>query len=401
LSIALLAACSPSPPPPAGAAAPPPPAVGVITVSPQPVALQTELPGRVEALRTAQVRARVGGVVQERLFREGSDVQAGQVLMRIDPAPYQAALDAAQAQLQRAEAAAGQARLTAERYQPLAAIQAVSQQDLANAEAASRVAQADVAAARAAVQTARLNLGHATVTAPIAGRIGRALVTEGALVSATEATPLAVIQQVGRLRQLHAVQRRAAAACGARSPPAACSARATAWPCASCWKTAASCRGPGRLLFSDLTVDAGTGQVTLRAEVPNPEGLLLPGPVRARAPGAGHAAGRRAGAAAGGDAHAAGRHAAGGRRRRPAAAAHGAHRRRDGRPVDRRRGPAGRRTRHRRRLPEAGRPRLAGQARALAATGGPRGSARQRRGQPLSRDGAWPASSSTAPSSRG
>ena len=277
LAAALATACSPSAPPPAAAAAPPPPRVGVITVAPEPVALQTELPGRVEALRTAQVRARVGGVVQQRLFREGSDVAAGQVLMRIDPAPYQAALDAAQAQLQRAEAAAAQAQLTADRYRPLAAIQAVSQQDLATAEATSRVAQADVAAARAAVQTARLNLGHATVTAPIAGRIGRALVTEGALVSATEATPLAVIQQVGSVyvnftqSSAELLQIRRALAAGRLQRQGDGVAVRIAL------EDGSELPRPGRLLFSDLSVDAGTGQVTLRAEVPNPEGLLLPG----------------------------------------------------------------------------------------------------------------------------
>lgn len=271
----LLGACSPPPPP--TAAMPPPPAVGVITVRPEAIALQTELPGRVEALRAAQVRARVGGVVQQRLFREGSDVSAGQVLMRIDPAPYQAALDAALAQLQRAEAAAGQARLTAERYQPLAAMQAVSQQDLAAAEAADRVARADVAAARAAVQTARLNLGHATVTAPIAGRIGRALVTEGALVSATEATPLALIQQVGRVyvnftqSSGELLQLRRALADGRLQR------QGDGVEVRIALEDGSELSRPGRLLFSDLAVDAGTGQVTLRAEVPNPDGLLLPG----------------------------------------------------------------------------------------------------------------------------
>jgi membrane fusion protein (multidrug efflux system) len=280
LAALLLAACGDDAPEPAGGAAPPAPAVGVITVQLQPVVLQTELPGRVEALRTAQVRARVNGVVQRRLFREGSAVEAGQPLYRIDPAPYQAALDSAQAALMKAEAALAQATLTAERYRPLAAARAVSDQDLANAEAARRLAEADVAAARAALQTARINLGHAEVTAPIAGRIGRALVTEGALVSATEATPLALIQQVGSVyvnftqssSELLRLRRHGsgAAATGAR-------AEDPVVPVHIVLDDGSVLPQPGRLLFSDLSVDAGTGQVTLRAEVPNPDGLLLPG----------------------------------------------------------------------------------------------------------------------------
>ncbi len=263
--------------PAAPGAAPPPPPVGVVIVQPQPVALQSELPGRVEALRTAQVRARVNGVVLQRLFREGSDVQAGQVLVRIDPAPYQAALDSALAQQQRAQAALAQARATAERYRPLAEVQAISAQTYADAEAARTLAEADVAAATAAVATARLNLGYATVTAPIAGRIGRSLVTEGALVSAAEATPLAVIQQVGSVYvnftqssgDLLRLQR-AVAEGRLRKSGDAVAVRIVL-------DDGSELPQRGRLLFSDLAVDAATGQVTLRAEVPNPQGLLLPG----------------------------------------------------------------------------------------------------------------------------
>jgi membrane fusion protein (multidrug efflux system) len=286
LSLALLgAACSDG----GGSAAPagggmqmPPPQVGVVTVQPEAVALQTELPGRVEALRTAQVRARVNGVVQQRLFREGSEVRAGQPLMRIDPAPYQAALASSQAQLQRAEAAAAQARLTAQRLRPLADMQAVSEQDAVNAEAQQQVAQADVAAARAAVQVAQLNLSYATVTAPIAGRIGRALVTEGALVSAAEATPLALIQQTSTVlvnftqssAELLRLQRALASGeMKARSG----NGNGNGVPVRIVLEDGSELPRAGRLLFSDLAVDAATGQVTLRAEVPNPQGLLLPG----------------------------------------------------------------------------------------------------------------------------
>src|SRR3569623_1877743 len=182
--------------PQGGAGAKPPPIeVGVVSASLQPVALQTELPGRGDPLRVAQVRARVNGVVLKRLFREGSEVKEGQLLYQIDPAPYQAAFDSAQAQLARAQANLTQASAQAERYKPLVEANAVSKQDYINVVAAQKQAQSDVAAGKAAVQTAKINLGYASVTAPLAGRIGRALVTEGALVRATEATQLAFVRQ--------------------------------------------------------------------------------------------------------------------------------------------------------------------------------------------------------------
>ncbi|HET9645266.1 MAG TPA: efflux RND transporter periplasmic adaptor subunit, partial [Burkholderiaceae bacterium] len=176
--------------------APPPPEVGVVTVVAGSVAVPTELPGRVEALRTSQVRARVTGIVQKRMFREGSDVKAGQPLFQIDPAPYKASLDSARATLAKAQANLTQAAALANRYKPLREANAISEQEYVNAQALQGQALADVAAARAAVQTAELNLGYARVTAPISGRIGRALVTEGALVSQAEATQMAVIQQI-------------------------------------------------------------------------------------------------------------------------------------------------------------------------------------------------------------
>ncbi len=277
---AALAACSGGDKAPAAGAgaAMPAPAVGVLTVRTQSVALQQELPGRVEALRTAQVRARATGVVTARLFREGSEVRAGQPLFRIDPAPYEAALLSAQAQQQRAEAAAAQARLTAERFAPLAEAKAISAQDYAAALAAQKTAEADVAAAKAAVQSARLNLGYAQVTAPIAGRIGRALVTEGALVSAAEATPLALIQQIGSVyvnftqssNELLALRRALADGRLQRAGAESVAVQVLL-------DDGTPLPKPGRLLFSELTVDASSGQVTLRAEVPNPGGLLLPG----------------------------------------------------------------------------------------------------------------------------
>ena len=260
---------------------PPPPRVGVVTVAPQTVALQTELPGRVEPLRTAQVRARVSGVVLQRQFREGSVVKAGQPLFRIDPAPYEAALASANAQLARAQAGLAQATATAERYRPLAEQRAISQQDYANAVAAQNAAQADVAAARAAVQSARINVGYAQVTAPIAGRIGRALVTEGALVSAAEATPLALIQQTSTVyvnfTQSSGELLRLRKALASKQVRRAQDSSGDAVPVHVVLEDGSELPRTGKLLFSDVSVDATSGQVTLRAEVPNPDGLLLPG----------------------------------------------------------------------------------------------------------------------------
>lgn len=263
----------------APAAAPPPPEVGVVTVALQPVALQTELPGRIEAVRVAEVRARVDGVVQKRLFEEGSQVKAGQALFEIDPAPYRAALDSARASLARAEANLTQAAAQAKRYKPLVEANAVSQQEFVNAVAAQKQAEADVAAGRAAVQTARINLGYATVNAPIAGRIGRALVTEGALVSAAQATQLATIQQIstvyvnftqsaGEVLRL----RRALASDRVRRADGAGAVEVRV-----VLDDGTELDQRGTLLFTDLSVDPSSGQVTLRARVPNPDGLLLPG----------------------------------------------------------------------------------------------------------------------------
>jgi membrane fusion protein (multidrug efflux system) len=275
-----LAACGGGDKPQGGAGGPgggmPPPAVGVVTVALRTLPIATELPGRVEALRTAQVRARVTGIVHKRLFREGSDVKAGQPLFQIDAAPYQAALDSAQAALAKAQANATQATAQATRFAPLREANAISQQDFINAQAAQKQAEADVAAARAAVQTARLNLGYATVTAPISGRIGRALVTEGALVSSVEATQLALIQQIHPVyvnftQPMTELQRlRQSFARGAAKPVESVPVRIVT-------DDGGELPQAGRLLFSDLAVDATSGQVTLRAEVPNPELRLLPG----------------------------------------------------------------------------------------------------------------------------
>jgi membrane fusion protein (multidrug efflux system) len=279
-AIALAACGAKDGAPAAGAGAPqmPPAQVGVVTVQPRSVALRNELPGRVEALRVAQVRARVNGVVLKRLFTEGSDVKAGQALFQIDPAPYQATLDSALAALTKAQANRAMATELATRYKPLAEAKAISAQEYVNAESARRQAEADVAAGEAAVRSARLNLAYAHVTAPIAGRIGRAVVTEGALVSAAEATLLATIQQVSsvyvnftqpntevlRLRRAMAANELRKAGNGAAEVRIVLD-------------DGSELPRPGKLLFTDLTVDPTSGQVTLRAEVPNADGLLLPG----------------------------------------------------------------------------------------------------------------------------
>ena len=289
LAAAVLAitACQPgaTSAPAAAAAQAPPPEVGVVTVTPRAIGLTSELPGRLEASRVAQVRARVAGIVQRRLFREGADVKAGQALFEIDAAPYRASLASAQAALARSQANLTQAAAQAERFKPLIEANAISQQDFLNAVAAHKQAQADVAAGMAALSTAQINLSYASVVAPISGRIGRALVTEGALVGQGEATPLAVVQQVNpmfvNLTQSTAelLRLRRAVESGKVSQAAGKGAAAIKLILED-----GSAYGPtGRLLFSDLTVDATSGQVTLRAEVPNPQGTLLPGMyVRAR-----------------------------------------------------------------------------------------------------------------------
>lgn len=264
---------------PAAGGGMPPAEVGVVTVSLGDVGLVTELPGRLEASRIAQVRARAAGILQKRLFREGSDVKAGQPLFSIDPAPYAAAAASAKAGQARAEANAAQTTALAERYKNLVEANAVSKQEYANAVAAQKQAEADVAVAKANVQTAGINLGYASVTSPISGRIGRALVTEGALVGQGEATQLAVVQQINPMyvnftqSAAEVMKLRSAMESGQFKRADGASAASVR----VVMEDGTEYAKPGRLLFSDLTVDATTGQITLRAEVPNPTGELLPG----------------------------------------------------------------------------------------------------------------------------
>ncbi|WP_202210713.1 efflux RND transporter periplasmic adaptor subunit [Pseudomonas paraversuta] len=243
-----------------------------------PLSINNELSGRVVAPRVAQVSARVAGVVLKRMYTEGSEVKQGEVLFLIDPAPFKADLDSAQAALSKSRALAMQAKLQDQRYSELVESNAISRQDYDNARAQAQQADADVAANQAAVRRAQLNLGYATVTAPISGRIGRALVTEGALVGQGEVTPLARIQQLNPIhvdltqstRDLDNLRESFRA--GELQQVGKNQARATLirdngnlYPL------------PGKLLFTDVSVDPSTGQIILRSEFPNPDYDLLPG----------------------------------------------------------------------------------------------------------------------------
>ena len=255
----------------------PPPQAKVQIIEPAAHMLTGDLPGRIEPARTAEVRARVPGIVLERLFEEGANVKAGDVLFRIDPAPLEAAVAQARGALARAEASVYQADSLVRRYEPLVEARAISQQEYDNAIAAQKSAQAEKLSAQAALQTARLDLDYATVTAPIDGRIGRALVTEGALVGQGEATPMARIQQLDPIyadftQSVDDLLRLRAAAADGRielQEDGAARVRITLGQ--------QGFSQEGRLLFSDISVDRSTGQVTLRAELPNPDAVLLPG----------------------------------------------------------------------------------------------------------------------------
>jgi membrane fusion protein, multidrug efflux system len=258
--------------------------VDVVTLSPSPVAFTRELPGRTAARRIAQVRARVSGIVLKRLFTEGSEVKTGDVLYEIDPAPYEAVLARARAELQRAEANLVSVKLQAERFKPLVASNAVSRQQYDDAVAAMGVGEAAVAAAKAAVQTAEIDVGYTKVLSPIDGRIGLAEVTEGAYVQAGQATLLATVQQIDPI-YVNLVQPSSEVARIRHEYEEGRMKRDSQGQPEVTLLTEAGTEYPvrGRLEFSDITVDRSTGSVTLRALFPNPEGRLLPGTfVRAR-----------------------------------------------------------------------------------------------------------------------
>lgn len=258
-----------------------PPTVGYVTVAASDAAVVTELSGRTAAFESSDVRPQVNGIIRRRFFTEGGIVKQGQKLYEIDPRPYRAALNQAQANLASAQANAEATRIQAQRYKPLAAIEAVSKQDYTNSVAQARQAQASVGQTRAALDSARVTLSFTTVPAPISGRIGRSFFTVGALVSASQTDPLAQIQRLDPM--FVDIQQSSAAILALRrnlaqggTVPATAKVRLTLEDGSDYGYT-------GTLEFSEALVDPQTGTVTLRARFPNPEGLLLPGMfVRAR-----------------------------------------------------------------------------------------------------------------------
>jgi membrane fusion protein (multidrug efflux system) len=279
LSALLLASCGQSAPP-----APPPPEVTTITIGVEPISNVVELPGRVQAFRTAEVRARVDGIIQRRLYQEGTDVGAGRALFQIDPRQFRASVNAASAQLARAQASAANAGQVARRYSGLVGEQAISPQEYDSALAAQRTARADVANARAQVDAARLTLGYSTVTAPISGRVGRAQVTEGALASAAQGTLLTTIEQIDRVyinlsqSSSDLLALRQAVASGKLNLPSL-----NKVPVQLILEDGSVYPFSGQIDFLDLSIDEATGTAALRAEFANPGRLLLPGQfVRAR-----------------------------------------------------------------------------------------------------------------------
>ena len=254
--------------------------VTVKTLATRDITVTRELPGRANAYVIAEVRPQVTGIVRQRLFTEGGQVQAGQVLYQLEDATFRADLASAEASLQRAQATLNAARLTATRAADLQKVDAISKQDAENAAAAQAQAQADVAAAQAAVQRANVNLGFTRITAPIAGRIGKSSVTQGALVTANQAAALATIQQ---LDPIHVdLTQSSAELLALRKEFGAASGRADL-PVQITLEDGSVLRQPGKLAFADATIDPGTGSVALRVSVPNPGNTLLPGMyVRAR-----------------------------------------------------------------------------------------------------------------------
>jgi membrane fusion protein (multidrug efflux system) len=269
-----LTACGKSAPP----AAPPPPEVGAVTLAASTVKLTTDLPGRTVPYRVADVRPQVSGVVLKRLFTEGGEVKAGQSLYLIDPAPFQAALGSAQAALAKAEASEHVAAANVDRYQPLVEVNAISKQDYDDAVATQETAKADVASAKSQVQTAKINLAYTNVQSPITGRAGRSMITEGALVTSAQTTALVTIQQLDPIYvdvvqpsvTLLKLRRQMASGELIRVGDDAAAAKLQL-------EDGSAYATPGKLQFSEVTVDPSTGSVTLRAIFPNADHTLLPG----------------------------------------------------------------------------------------------------------------------------
>jgi membrane fusion protein (multidrug efflux system) len=251
------------------------PEVGYIVIQPSSVPLVTELAARTSAFQTSQVRPQVSGIIRKRFFTEGSYVKKGQPLYQIDPSLYQAATNQAAANLASAQASAEAARIKAERYAPLAKEQAVAAQDYTDAAAASRQANAAVAQNRAALDTAKINLRFTTVPAPISGKIGRSLFTEGALVANNQTDPLAVISSLDPMYV--DIQQSSADLLRLRRALAGGGAVPTVAEVHLKLEDGSDYGYVGTVEFSEVTVDPSTGTVTLRARFPNPQGLLLPG----------------------------------------------------------------------------------------------------------------------------
>ncbi|WP_338890956.1 efflux RND transporter periplasmic adaptor subunit [Aeromonas rivipollensis] len=265
--------------------APAPPQVSVLTLTGRELVISEDLPARVAALRSADIRAQISGIVQRRLFEQGAEISAGTVLFQINPAPFKADVDSAAAALQRAEAVLARARIQIERLQPLLRTDAISRQTYDDAISQRDQAAADVAQARATLARHQLNLQFASVEAPIAGRIDQALVSEGALVSPTDTTPMARIQQIDQVyvdvRQPASVLESLRQQAGSTAPELAVEILGS---------NGTPLGMQGHILFSGIEVDAGTGDVLLRVLVDNPERRLLPGLyVQARIPRARYA----------------------------------------------------------------------------------------------------------------
>ena len=260
------------------------PEVGVVTLSARPLTLESELAGRTSAFMVAQIRPQVGGLLQKRTFTEGAQVRAGELLYQIDPASYQAAYASAQASVARSAATVDAARLKAKRQSDLLAIEAISKQDHEDAQVALQQAQADLAAAQAALDTARINLEHTRITSPISGRVETSTVTAGALLTANQETALTTVQQLDPIyvdipqSSAEVLQLRKDLASGRLT-----GGNATTTRIQLILEDGSVYAHEGRLQFSGVTVNTTTGAVTLRALLPNPEHLLLPGMyVRAR-----------------------------------------------------------------------------------------------------------------------
>ncbi|RYF55458.1 MAG: efflux RND transporter periplasmic adaptor subunit, partial [Comamonadaceae bacterium] len=273
-ALGLLGACREAPKP---AAAPPVPEVVVRTLEAQTVPLRTELPGRTAPFMTAEVRPQVGGIIRKQPFTEGAQVKAGQVLYEIDPASFQAALAQQEGALANAQATVNSTRALAERYKSLLAYNGVSKQEADNAQAAFGQAQAQVRVQAAQLETARINLRYTRVTAPISGHTSRSAVTPGALVSASQATPLLTISQLDPIyvdisqSSNEVLRLRQALAAGKLSRDSA-GQRVTLQ-----MDDGSTYAQEGRIQLTEVTVDPSSGSVTLRAKFPNPDGLLLPG----------------------------------------------------------------------------------------------------------------------------